>query len=138
MIENQPIHISQEDILQANQLSLHCPICASAVENNVDGAALQPVLCTKCGTLYHRACWDQSGGRCAILGCGSAEYRVYGQDLGPVMVITHADLPRIGRQLPTDAQQKRLKAAERQRQRETGSFWSQLFERILRAIRLLE
>ncbi len=139
MIENEPLHISHEDVVQANQLSLHCPICASAVEQNVDGSDLQPVICTKCGTLYHRACWQTGGGKCAILGCGHAEYRVHGLDLGPVMVITHADIPREGRRLPPPGQEKRLKDEERRRRAaERRGFWATLFERLLRAIRLLE
>ena len=55
------IHITVEDINEANRLSLHCPICASAVENHAEHEALTPVVCTSCGTLYHKACWGAKG-----------------------------------------------------------------------------
>ncbi len=140
MIENDPLTISNEDIAQANQLSLNCPICASAVEKNVDGAALTPVICRQCGTLYHKACWEQSGGKCAILGCGHTEFRVYGQDLGPVMRITYSDLPKERpRPVASNGYEKRLKAEEQRRQQDRKrSFWAVLFERLLRAIRILD
>jgi hypothetical protein len=35
-----PIHITADDVSEANRLSLHCPICAGAVENNVREGAL--------------------------------------------------------------------------------------------------
>ncbi len=137
MIENDPLTISNEDIAQANQLSLNCPICASAVEKNVDGPTLTPVICRKCSTLYHKACWEQSGGKCAILGCGHTEYRVYGQDLGPVMRITYNDLPKERPRPAMNGYEKRLKAEEQRRQQERKrSFWAVLFERLLRAIRI--
>lgn len=88
------IQITDNDITEANRLSLHCPICACAVENNLDGAALRPVVCAACGTLYHQACWQQSGGKCAILGCGHDKYVVYGRDLGPALKVKYTDLPQ--------------------------------------------
>lgn len=87
------IQITAEDIAEANRLSLNCPICASAVENNLDGEALRPVVCAKCGTLYHKLCWEQSGGKCAILGCGHDKYHVYGRMLGPALKVKYTDLP---------------------------------------------
>ena len=139
MIENEPLTISNEDIAQANQLSLNCPICASAVEKNMDGAALTPVICRKCSTLYHKACWEQSGGKCAILGCGHQEYLVYGQDLGPVMRITYSDLPADRLRPVSNGYEKRLKAEEKRRQQDRQrSFWADLFKRLLRAIRILD
>lgn len=141
MTENQPIHISNDDISQANQLSLQCPICGSAVEKNVDGDSLKPVVCIKCGTLYHKACWEQSGGKCAILGCGSTQYKIYGQDLGPVLKINYSDLPKptapvTGSYTP---QEKRIKEDERRRQRaqQRWGFWS-WFTDLLRRIKILE
>lgn len=90
------IRITDNDIAEANQLSLHCPICASAVERNLDGDALRPVVCAACGTLYHKACWEQSGGKCAILGCGHDKYRLYGRDLGPALKVRAEDIAQPG------------------------------------------
>lgn len=133
------ITITETDIQEANQLSLHCPICAGPVENHVADPALTPVVCTKCGTLYHHACWGQNGGKCAVLGCDHKEARRYGVDLGPVLKISPTDVP-------TDAQvdrmeRRRLKSAEKATPRgrvarkpdpEPG-FWRRLYQRILRA-----
>jgi len=86
------IHITEDDITDANRLSLHCPICAGAVENNLDGGALLPVVCAKCGTLYHKACWEQSGGKCAVLGCEHEVYRIHGQNLGAALKVDYQDI----------------------------------------------
>ena len=87
-----PIHITEDDIQQANRLSLHCPICAGAVENYVTSQALVPVVCEACGTLYHKACWEQAGGKCAILGCDHQKYYLYGRRAEPQLTITHRDV----------------------------------------------
>lgn len=87
------IQITSDDIAEANRLSLSCPICGSGVENNPETTALVPVVCEKCGTLYHRACWEQSGGKCAVLGCGHEKFHVYGRELGPVLRVKYTDLP---------------------------------------------
>ena len=92
--ENPFLRSTDDDITEANQLSLHCPICASAVEKNVDGEALIPVVCASCGTLYHKTCWEQSGGKCAILGCGHDKFHVYGRDLGPALKLNYDDIPQ--------------------------------------------
>ena len=89
-----PIEITSKDIQEANQLSLHCPICAGPVENYVTDVDLTPVVCSSCGTLYHKACWEQNGRKCAVLGCGSEKYRLYGQDTSPVLKINHTDISR--------------------------------------------
>ena len=86
------LRITDDDITEANRLSLHCPICAGAVENHVNGEALRPVVCTKCGTLYHKLCWEQSGGKCAVLGCEHDTYHVHGQDLGPALKVDYRDI----------------------------------------------
>src|SRR5690606_13282034 len=86
------IRITESDISEANRLSLSCPICGNAVENHTDGAAFVPVVCDKCGTLYHKACWEQSGGKCAVLGCGSDKFHIHGKDTKPVLKIKHTDL----------------------------------------------
>ncbi len=146
--EERPITITHQDISQANQLSLHCPICAGAVEQNVDGESVVPVFCVDCGTLYHRVCWEQNGGKCAILGCQGKQFRVHGAlDLGPVLKINERDIqaarpvvpphsaPATGR---TSDRTKKLKRHEQQMQREMRRhFWLRnLFESLLRAIRI--
>ena len=140
MIENEPITITTDDVQEANQLSLHCPICAGAVERNVQTSALTPVVCTKCGTLYHEACWVQSGGKCAILGCGSTKYRAYGEDTGPVLKISINDLPKDHRRSPLNSTEKRIKAEERRRAREqyNPSWLARWVQRLLRAIKIFE
>ncbi len=85
------LHISEDDIHEANQLSLHCPICSSSVEAHLNGA-LTPVVCAKCGTLYHKTCWEQAGGKCAVLGCGHDTYRLHGQPTRPALKLSYSDL----------------------------------------------
>jgi len=87
-----PISITDDDIKEANQLSLHCPICANPVEKFAEDPDLQPVVCTECGTLYHKACWVQGGGKCAVLGCASESFYVYGMRADPIITIKHSDL----------------------------------------------
>lgn len=137
MNENQSIRITATDIAEANRLSLSCPICAGAVEKNITETALAPVICANCHTLYHRTCWAQNGGTCAILGCEHRECYPYGTELGPRLVITYADLPKY---MPTakpspNGRNKELKAQEKRRQREVErrDFWNSLFNRILQA-----
>ena len=133
--ENPPLRITEHDISEANQLSLSCPICGNAVENHTDGAALVPVVCDKCGTLYHRACWQQSGGKCAVLGCGSDKFHIYGLDTRPVLKVKYTDLPAPpvnGRTGPS-AQTRRLKEEQRRQvQRMTlfQRFWKWLLDQI--------
>lgn len=87
-----PISITEEDVKEANQLSLHCPICANPVENNVTEADLQAVLCRQCGTLYHKICWQQGGGKCAVLGCDHDQYRIYGTQVRPILRVDYKDI----------------------------------------------
>ena len=132
--EGTPIKITMADVTEANQLSLHCPICAGAVEDNVTDAAVAPVICAECKTLYHRACWEQNGGSCAVLGCDSKSFHPYGDNLGPALTITHSDLPRDTPALRARSRQQELKAREqRRRQPQTSGFWRRLFQRILDA-----
>ena len=108
------LRITEEDIVEANQLSLHCPICASAVEDNVDSDALRPIVCAKCGTLYHKICWEQSGGKCAILGCEHDTYRIHGQKLGPALRVDYRDLqPPSSNGSKTSGRTRRLKDEQR-------------------------
>jgi hypothetical protein len=137
MSENETIRITTDDVAEANRLSLSCPICASAVEKNVENHALAPVICANCQTLYHRTCWEQNGGTCATLGCEHTECYPFGTELGPRLTITYSDLPKHGRKLKPspNGRSKAIKAREKQRQREEArrEFWPTLYRRILRA-----
>ncbi len=113
------LQITDNDIIEANRLSLHCPICAGAVEKNLDGEALTPVVCASCGTLYHKTCWEQSGGKCAILGCGHDAYHVYGRDYGPALKLNYDDIPHPspnGRDPSVTSRRTRRLKAEQKRQ----------------------
>jgi len=135
MHEDNPIQITSDDIAEANRLSLNCPICAGAVENNLDRDGLAPVVCAQCQTLYHHACWQQNGGKCAILGCGHKNCYPYGADRGPLLKISYSDLPRdLPRPVPADGS-KKLKAQEKRLQREVKrrTFWDSLFAAIKQA-----
>ena len=142
MSENQePIRITAEDVVEANRLSLHCPICADAVEEHVDEERMAPVYCSACETLYHRACWEQNGGTCAVLGCDNTSYKRYGAvDLGPTLKIEPKDIPKVVPRPVTspNGRTKRLKDAERRMQREVRRrhFWRDLWQSLLRAIKL--
>jgi hypothetical protein len=129
------IRITSNDISEANRLSLSCPICGNAVENHTDGAALVPVVCDKCGTLYHKACWEQSGGKCAILGCGSVKFHVHGRDTRPVLKVKYTDLPAhsANGSPSTSARNRKLKEEQRRQvQRMTlfERFWRWLLDQI--------
>lgn len=130
------IHITDNDIAEANRLSLSCPICGSAVEDHTDGAALVPVVCDSCGTLYHRACWEQSGGKCAVLGCGSTKFHVHGMDIGPVLKVKYTDLgphSANGGQSSASARNRKLKEEQRRQVRNMTlfqRFWRWLFDQI--------
>jgi hypothetical protein len=105
------------------------------VENNTDGAALVPVVCDQCGTLYHRACWEQSGGKCAVLGCGSTKFHVHGMDTRPVLKVKYTDLPphSANGRPSVSAQNRRLKEEQRRQvQRMTlfERFWRWLLDQI--------
>lgn len=131
-IENPPISITLDDVSAANQLSLACPICASPVEAYANQRALAPVVCTSCGTLYHLACWEQNGGKCAVIGCDSRTYTPYGSELGNTLTITHQDIMRT----PARYHDNTKKFKERARTTQpvqSRSFWTNLFERIRRA-----
>lgn len=138
--EAPPIHISLDDIVEANTLSLHCPICAGPVENYETEPALQPVICGKCGTLYHKICWEQKGGKCAVLGCEHTQYRVYGTQPDPVLVIQRRDLPREAQTSSNgaSASTKRLKEEQRRAYQEIQQpgFWSAFWNWLLKAIKI--
>jgi hypothetical protein len=129
-----PISISEDDINEANQLSLHCPICANPVENNVNETDLQPVVCLQCGTLYHKTCWEQGGGKCAVLGCSHAEYRVYGTQMRPVLKVDYKDIkPSPNGRGPSTKQLKHEQRRQVERLRRPGLFqrlWQWLLDQI--------
>lgn len=141
--ESSFMRITEEDISEANRLSLHCPICGSAVENNVDGAVLLPVVCDKCGTLYHKACWEQSGGKCAVLGCNHDKFHVYGRSSKPVLRVKHTDLPPPsinGRPAGPSQRTKQLKDEQRRQveQMRRPGFWQRVWRWLLDQIRINE
>jgi hypothetical protein len=142
MDENEElIVITAQDVVEANQLSLHCPICAGAVEQNAAQAEMTAVYCTACETLYHKACWDRNGSKCAVLGCSGTSYRPFGTvDLGPVLTVGRADIPRDmpTRRVAPNGRTRRLKEDERRLQRELKrrSFIRDLWHSLLRAIKL--
>lgn len=136
--EMPPLTITNTDIQAANQLSLHCPICANPVEKFVEDRSLQPVICAGCGTLYHKMCWEQGGGKCAVLGCGHEKFNIYGLETSPVLSIKYSDLPRPsanGRSSRT----KRLKDEQRrqvEQMRQPGSLLARFFRWLLDQIRI--
>ncbi|GMQ77971.1 MAG: hypothetical protein BMS9Abin02_0463 [Anaerolineae bacterium] len=136
MSEQDFIRITDQDITEANRLSHSCPICASSVENNVETDAVTPVVCSRCQTLYHKACWEQNGGKCAILGCGHEEYYPYGTELGPRLVINYSDIPKHAPSTPSpNGRYKELKRQQRRLQEEAKKQggWLNLVNRILKA-----
>jgi hypothetical protein len=129
--------ITNSDIQEANQLSMHCPICANPVEKFVEDRDLLPVVCAKCGTLYHKTCWEQGGGKCAVLGCGHEKFNIYGTPNSPVLSIKYTDLPRYapnGR----SSQTKRLKEEQRRQveQLRRPSLLQRLFKWLLDQIKI--
>jgi hypothetical protein len=133
--EQPPIRITESDISEANQLSLSCPICGSAVENHLDTVDLVPVVCDKCGTLYHRACWERSGNKCAVLGCGSAKFHVHGRDTKPVLRVKYTDLPApsANGRTSTSARNRKLKDEQRRQVQRISlfeRFWRWLLDQI--------
>jgi len=131
------IQISTDDIAEANRLSLHCPICAGAVEAHLDDEALKPVFCASCKTLYHQACWEQSGGKCAILGCNHDKYVVYGTVSKPILKISYADIPQPSPNGRVISQRTKRLKAEQKRQVEQlrrpsllQRFWQWLLDQI--------
>lgn len=136
------LRITSNDIADANQLSLGCPICAGAVEDNIThNDNMAPVKCTACSTFYHHACWHNNGGKCAILGCESSSFSLHGaQDLGPALVVSASDIRRAKPQTrPVVPSSSQIKKQEQRIQREVTRryWWQNWFQRIFRAIRIL-
>lgn len=141
MDEDNFLRITTNDITEANQLSTQCPICAGPVERYPENPDLTPVGCGECETMYHRLCWQNSGGQCAVLGCNHTTCQPIGEVAGDILTLNSSDMF-------SDAQldrlrRRQLKAAERinpvtprvpQRpQTQSRGFWSTLFARIARA-----
>ena len=76
-IEGEPIKITLDDIEQANKLSEACPMCPGPVYPEYNDPAMAPVECAECETIYHRACWEQAGSKCAMVGCDSKRIKAY-------------------------------------------------------------
>ncbi len=139
--EMPPITITGDDILEANMLSLHCPICGTPVEKYVQQSELVAVECVDCGTLYHKVCWEQSGNKCAMIGCASTSYRLYAEESAAILTIDSNDLRRVA---PTPnsspRETKRLKEQERRMRDEVygKGIFRRFFEWLLNQIRLLD
>ncbi|MCA9979868.1 MAG: hypothetical protein KDD89_03530 [Anaerolineales bacterium] len=139
--EMPPITITGDDIRDANMLSLHCPICGSPVENYVEQPELVAVECVDCETLYHKTCWEQAGGKCAMIGCASTSYRLHAQDTAPVLTIDNRDLRHVQPVLNgSPRENKRLKEQERELRDEVygKGIFRRFFEWLLNQIRLLD
>ncbi len=135
------IQITEDDINEANRLSLHCPICADAVESNRDGVAYLPVVCDNCGTLYHKACWEQSGGKCAVLGCEHDVYHIHGQNLAPALKVEYRDIKEPAKNGRGPSQRTKRLKYEQQRQVEQlnrPSLLQRLWQWLLNQIRIQE
>jgi hypothetical protein len=92
-------------------------------------------VCDKCGTLYHRACWERSGGKCAVLGCSSDKFHIHGLDTKPVLKVKYTDLPApsVNGAPSVSARNRRLKEEQRRQvQRMTlfERFWRWLLNQI--------
>lgn len=138
-IEYPPITITAEDISAANQLSEHCPICGSPVEREAAERALDPVACADCGTLYHKACWEQLGNNvCAMIGCNCKKYRPYGTHASPLLTISATELPQSRNGVSRHT--KELKAAERRMYDEVHGRGPlrRFFDWLLRQIKILD
>lgn len=99
---------------------------------------LQPVICAKCGTLYHKTCWEQGGGKCAVLGCGHDKFKVHGVPASPVLSIKYTDLPKPVVNGRSSQQTKRLKEQQRREveQLRRPSLLQRLFKWLLDQIRI--
>jgi hypothetical protein len=135
------ITITNNDIREANMLSLHCPICGSPVENYVEQPELVAVECVDCVTLYHRVCWEQAGGRCAMIGCSSTKYQLHAQESTAVLTIDSNDLRKVQPTLSgSPRENKRLKEQERRMRDEVygKGIFRRFFEWLLNQIRILD
>ena len=132
--ENPFIRITVDDVDEANQLSLHCPICANPVERYTSDPNLSPVECIGCGALYHKTCREQVGGSCAMIGCEEKRHRPFGELVAPEITLNKRDFPGDSRQLNKEL--KREEQLRRRRELQT-SLLSRFFSWLLRQIRIL-
>lgn len=51
---------------------VRCPFCRDTIAHRADG-----VRCAKCATPHHRSCWQDTGGKCTVYGCGGTEARPF-------------------------------------------------------------
>ena len=109
------------------------------MEKFVEDRALLPVVCAKCGTLYHKTCWEQGGGKCAVLGCGHNKFNIYGTETSAVLSIKYTDLPRPSANGRRAGQTKRLKDEQRrqvEQMRQPRSLLARLFRWLLDQIKI--
>lgn len=133
------LRITIDDINEANKLSLHCPICASPVYRDEPNAQMTPYECTDCEAIYHKACWEMAGGKCAIIGCDCKKARPYGSSAPQPATPINMKNVAGGRGDKGPEPYNRYKAQERQMQREMqGGLFRRLFEWLLRQIRILD
>jgi len=119
-IEGEPIKITLEDIEEASQLSLACPMCAGPVYREFNDPAMAPVECAQCETIYHRACWDQVGGKCAMVGCDCTRVKAYDNVQTAATVSVQPTDIRVGRGPEITEELKRQQQRMR-REFESGS-----------------
>ena len=136
MAENYPLRITNQDIADANRLSLSCPICASAVEKNPELLPMTPVVCAMCKTLYHRVCWEQNDNSCATLGCAHERCYEIGAVEGPLLKVRYSDLPT---HIPQKEYSPNGRFKEKAKEKLgygglSDGFWGNLLVRIMRAV----
>ena len=137
--EGEFLRITLDDINESNKLSLHCPICSSPVYRDEANPEMVPVECTDCEAIYHKACWQMAGGKCAIIGCDCKTSRAYAAtpSVSEQPAISLNNVPNAAPVFSNNT--NRYKAQERQMQREMqGGLFRRLFEWLLRQIRILD
>lgn len=132
-IEGEPIKITIDDIDQADKLSDACPICVGSVHRAYEHRELKPVECAACETVYHKACWDQAGGKCAMIGCESTRVRAYDSQSAGGVVINQTDFRERG---PAVTEDLKRQQQEMRRQLESGSLLGRFLRWLIRQIRV--
>ena len=132
-VEGEPIKITLDDIEQANQLSEACPVCFGPVYRTYESIDLKPVECAACETVYHKACWDHAGGKCAMVGCDSTRVRSYDSQSTGGVVINQTDFRERG---PEITEELKRQQQEMRRQLESGSLLGRFLRWLIRQIRI--
>lgn len=132
-VEGEPIKITLDDVEEANQLSLACPMCAGPVYRAFDEAAMAPVECASCETAYHKACWDSVGAKCAMVGCDCTRVRAYDSPAPGGVVINQTDFRQRG---PVITEDLKRQQQEMRRQLESGSLLGRFLRWLIRQIRI--